>query len=230
MAMVCQAGRPGRRRPARPYKGSRSPCCACRPSPAPAPSPCPCTEAAAAGLSWRPDDRRRRSSNSGRPRSSPPQVSTKAWSPRRPLPFSLGARAPSRSSRRRLGHQRHRQGAPCPLSLTGLDRGRRKEFLHMTPWVPRNLLDSIVCLRSFAAKPLDLLDVCDQIHPRLFYRSNPEFYQFHEHCSLCLGFLFSYSLKSIVNREQVLFILFCSYLLCFSSVLIRSSCVRFIIM
>jgi hypothetical protein len=47
---------------------------------------------------------------------------------------------------------------------------------------------------------------------------------------LCLGFLFSYSLKSIVNREQVLFILFPQYLSRFSSDLIHSSCVRFIIM
>jgi hypothetical protein len=67
-----------------------------------------------------------------------------------------------------------------------------------------------MCLGKSIRNPLDLLDSLDPIHPKLFFRSNPEFYQFHEHCLLCLGNLFSYSLKSIVNREQVLFIMFCS--------------------
>jgi hypothetical protein len=39
--------------------------------------------------------------DSGRSRSSPPPVSTQSWSPRSPLRFSLGARAPSGLSRRR---------------------------------------------------------------------------------------------------------------------------------
>jgi hypothetical protein len=84
-------------------------------------------------------------------------------------------------TRRAPGHPNHRRHRPPETSerlcsLSGLDRGRRKEFLHITPWVPENLLNPIVCLRSFAENPLDLLGLQNQLHPRPFYRSNLELY------------------------------------------------------
>jgi hypothetical protein len=82
----------------------------------------------------------------------------------------------------------------------------------------------------FQETPPERLDSLDPIHPETFCRSNPEFYQFYEHCSPCLGNLPCYSLKTTVNRVKVLTILFSSYLFRFSSDLIRSSCVRSIIM
>jgi hypothetical protein len=62
-----------------------------------------------------------------------------------------------------------------------------------------------MCLAPFPENPLGRSHP-SHINPTcIFYRSNPEFYQFHEHCLLCLGNLFSYSLKSIVNREHIRF-------------------------
>jgi hypothetical protein len=87
---------------------------------------------------------------------------------------------------------------------------KKKGVFARSPCKILESLDLFMCLASFFENPLDTLGSWDQIHPKHIFRSNPEFYPFHEHCLLCLGFLFSYSLKSLVNREQVLSILFCS--------------------
>jgi hypothetical protein len=197
--------------------------CPSRPPAAP-----PCTDSATAGPAgarqlpaW--------TTIAGRSSASPPPVSPPLSSPRPPLPIPLLGRTLGRPECRR-------PWPPEPLaegpSLPSVRSEEEDEVavLHLTPWVSLNPIDSILCLVPFERNPLNLLSFCTQIQPTHFYRSNPEFYQFHEHCLLCLGNLFRYSLKSIVNCEHVLFILFSPYLLCFSSVLIRSSCIRFIIM
>jgi hypothetical protein len=60
----------------------------------------------------------------------------------------------------------------------------------------RSFLESC---KSCRKPPRSIRFLRNQIHPRLFYRSNPELYQFHEHCLLCLGNLFCYPLRSMVN-------------------------------
>jgi hypothetical protein len=97
------------------------------------------------------------------------------------------------------GHQgRHRP----PVRLCGVwpEEEDKMVILHLTPWVPLNLVDPIMCLADLARDPLNRLDPCNQIHPKHFCRSNLEFYPFHEHYLPCLGNLSSYSLKSTVNR------------------------------
>jgi hypothetical protein len=115
------------------------------------------------------------------------------------------------------------QTRPFPVLCSIWGRRWGRSVLHLSPCPCK-------CLANFAHNPLEKSHSSHIDPTEHFYRSNPEFYPFHEHCLLCLRNLFSYSLKSIVNHEQVLFILFSPYLLCFSTVLIRSSCVRFIIM
>jgi hypothetical protein len=59
-------------------------------------------------------------------------------------------------------------GGPPPSSCSVSNPRRKMVVLHITPWVPLNQLDPIVCLRSFADNPLDLLDLHKQIHPKPF--------------------------------------------------------------
>jgi hypothetical protein len=63
-------------------------------------------------------------------RPSPSKVSSTPKSPRSPLPPAQLARNP-----RSPEHRRRRPPEPPegPCSLTGLDRGRRKDFLHKAP-------------------------------------------------------------------------------------------------
>jgi hypothetical protein len=47
----------------------------------------------------------------------------------------------------------------------------------------------LLCLAKFPQNPQDLLDPCNQIHPKHLCRSNPNLLSFHEHYWLCLGIL-----------------------------------------
>jgi hypothetical protein len=80
---------------------------------------------------------------------SPPEVSTPMDSSRSPLLFPHLGRACSRSNHRR----RRRPVLHDRLCELCLEVEEDMAILHITPCVPLNLLDPIVCFRSFADNP-----------------------------------------------------------------------------
>jgi hypothetical protein len=58
-----------------------------------------------------------------------------------------------------------------------------------------------LCLAIFAHNPLRESHLSHINPTEHFFRSNPVFYRFREHCWMCLDNLNSYSLLSIVNHN-----------------------------
>jgi hypothetical protein len=73
-------------------------------------------------------------------------------------------------------------------------------FANRSVCSPLIFLCSFVSCKFPGKPPTKIPLFTHKTHPRPFYRSNPEFYPFHEHYLMCLVILFSYSLLSRVNH------------------------------
>jgi hypothetical protein len=120
--------------------------------------------------------------------SSPSKVSKTPKSPRSPLPPAQTNRVPR---------------PPEPLippatvfsnrwllsSVLNQRQEMKWQSCRLAPGESCKFCPFLLCLAKFPQNPQDLLDPCNQIHPKHLCRSNPNLLSFHEHYWLCLGIL-----------------------------------------